>query len=160
MAKPVAMSIFEILDNDTMSQSSSVREVFEADKATNKQVAIGIAVEDRFARAVSLKSLQKIHFLLGRSAKWTYSTMKGPKAGIEIFLRKSFPDMRNFSCALTNQPMAPNPVYDRDSTHAAFQKPETDSLGEEVNPSMNRIASCLASVIYPLKAEKLKSVNR
>lgn len=110
IANPAAISILEIRAKETMSQSSSVKEVLVADSATNKHVAIGMEVDDKLARAVSLSSRQKIHFLLGLSARCTYSTMNGPRAGIEIFFKKSFPDIENFSCAFTNHPIAPNPV--------------------------------------------------
>lgn len=83
MAIPVAMSILEIRDSETMSQNSSERETEQAVRAINKQFAIGIELADRFESAVSLRSLQNIHFLVCRSANRTYSMMNGPSAGIE-----------------------------------------------------------------------------
>lgn len=64
MAKPVAISIFDIRANETMSHSSSVKDAFVADSATKRHVAIGIAVEDKLARAVSLSNRQKILFFV------------------------------------------------------------------------------------------------
>lgn len=145
IANPVAISVFEIRARDTISHSSSVRDVLVADNDTNRQVAIGMAVEKRFANAVSLICRQKIHFLLGLSARCTISTIKGPKAGMEMRFKKSFPDIKNFSWAFTNHPTALSPVYDSDKTHAAFQKPATVSFCASTNPSMNKIANCFAS---------------
>lgn len=61
IANPVAISILDMRERDTMSQSLFVWEIVLADRATKWHVAAGLESADTFDNAVSLRSRQNSH---------------------------------------------------------------------------------------------------